>query len=67
MYIREVGVRDVGWMNINQDKIQLRAHVNATINRRVPQTAGNIFIGKVTVSFSSITLFSDVIIILILP
>jgi hypothetical protein len=41
MYLQEVGWEGVDWIDMAQDRDRWRALVNAVMNLRVPQNAGN--------------------------
>jgi hypothetical protein len=52
MNLREIGWDDMDWIDLTQDRDQWRALVNAVMNFRIPQNAGN-FLSSCTIgSFS---------------
>jgi hypothetical protein len=40
MYLREIGLDDMGWIGLAQDRDQWRALVNTVMNLLVPQNVG---------------------------
>jgi len=41
MNLKKVGCEGMGWIDVAQDRDRWRAHVNAIMNLRVAQNAGN--------------------------
>jgi hypothetical protein len=65
MDLREVGCRGMNWIQLTQDSNRWRTLVNAVMNLRVPQNAGNFLTSCKPVSFSRRTLLHAVSIILL--
>jgi hypothetical protein len=45
MDLREIGLCDMNWIDLAQDRDQRRALVNTAINLRVPQNVGKFLSG----------------------
>jgi hypothetical protein len=58
--LQEVGCRGMDWIDQAQDKDRWRALVNAVMNLRAPENAGNFWIIREPVSFSRRTLLHGV-------
>jgi hypothetical protein len=57
---RQVGCRDMDWIELAQDRDRWWALVNAIMNLRVPQNAGNFLASLESISFSRRTLLHGV-------
>jgi hypothetical protein len=53
MYLREIGWGDVDWIGLAHYRDKWRALVNAVMNLRVPQNAGELLSGWTTGGLSS--------------
>jgi hypothetical protein len=60
MDLREVGCEVADWIDVAQDRDRWRALVNAVLNLRVPQNAGNFLSSSGRFSFSGRTLLHGV-------
>jgi len=60
MGIQQLGWGGMDWIDLAQDRDSWRALVNAEMNHRVPQNAGNFLTSRGPVSFSRRTLLHGV-------
>jgi hypothetical protein len=60
MYLQGLGCGDLEWLELAQDRDRWWARVNAVMNLRVPQNAGNLLTILVLVSFSKRALLHGV-------